>query len=225
MRLELPSRKEVATDWTEKGGRIAAVYPIHYPRELLRAFGVLPMEVWGPPGIRTASGNRHLQAYTCSIVRGGLSFLLDGGVEIADLIVVPHACDSLQGLGSLLIDFVDERQPVLTVYSPRGGGPEAKIDFLTRELGAVFERLVEIVGDRPDDAVLREATDREARADALLARLLSSRRSVDLGERDFYRLVRSREYLPAEQFMEIVEQRLGGLDLLVRPPRLGRTGS
>ncbi|MAE69304.1 MAG: hypothetical protein CME06_02420 [Gemmatimonadetes bacterium] len=215
-KLNLPSRKEVAADWKADGGRIAAVYPIHYPRELLRAFGVLPMEVWGPPGTRTASGDRHLQAYTCSIVRGGLSFLLDGGVDVADLIVVPHACDSLQGMGSMLIDFVDERRPVLTIYSPRGGSGVTRIDFLNRELAAVFEKLAEIVGEQPSAAALREAIDRETKADALLAQLLSSRRRIDLGERDFYRLVRSREYLPAEQFTRIVQgyltEPLGELD-------------
>jgi len=207
--LSLPSRKEVAAAWKQGGGRIAAVYPIHYSRELLRAFGILPMEVWGPPDLRTASGDRHLQAYACSIVRGGLSFLLDGGLEVADLIVVPHACDSLQGMGSLLTDLVAEPRPVLTLYCPRGGSLEARADFLVRELDAFFERLVEIAGVRPDEVALRQAIDREAEADACLARLLAARRNIELGERDYYRLVRSREYLPAERFTAIVGRHLG----------------
>ncbi len=99
---------------------VAAVFPIHYPRELLRAFGVLPVEVWGPPAVEADYGATHLQPYLCSIVRNGLSFLLAGGLDVVDLLVVPHACDSLQGLGSILLDFVTPRQPVLPIYLPRG---------------------------------------------------------------------------------------------------------
>ena len=45
------------------------MFPIHYPRPLLRAFGLLPVEVWGPPGVDATLGASRLQAYACSIVR------------------------------------------------------------------------------------------------------------------------------------------------------------
>jgi len=89
----------------------AAVYPIHHPRALWPAFGILPEEVWGPPGVDTGPGDAHLQAYTCDIIRNGLSFLLSGGLDETDLVVVPHGCDSLQGLGSVLLDFVRSHKP------------------------------------------------------------------------------------------------------------------
>lgn len=103
----IPHRSEVIRAHKEKGGSVAAVLPIHYPRALLRAFNVLPVEVWGPPGPQPGRGAGHLQSYVCSIVGNALGFLLSGGLEETDVVVVPHACDSLQGLGSLLIDFID----------------------------------------------------------------------------------------------------------------------
>jgi benzoyl-CoA reductase/2-hydroxyglutaryl-CoA dehydratase subunit BcrC/BadD/HgdB len=110
----IAARHEVISTHRERGGRIAAVLPVFAPRALLRAFGFLPVEVWGPPGIPIAGGGSHLQPYVCSIVRNTLSFLLSGGLDATDLVLVPHACDSLQGLGSILLDFVKPRQPVLT---------------------------------------------------------------------------------------------------------------
>lgn len=203
----LPTRKATVRDEKARGGRIAAVYPIFYSRELLRAFDVLPMEVWGPPGTDTTLGDAHLQAYTCSIARGGLAFLLSGGLDDTDLVLVPHACDSLQGLGSVLSDFVDAGRPVLTQYLPRGPlGPS--IDFLAAELARLYERLAEITGRRPDDATLRIAIEREERADAALAELLAARRRFDVDDRTFYRLVRAREYLPAEDFSGRVKDAL-----------------
>ena len=204
---ELPSRREVVERHRRDGGRIAAVYPIHYPRALFRAFGVLPMEVWGPPKRSTTLGDAHLQAYTCSIVRGGLSFLLSGGLDSTDVILVPHACDSLQGLGSLLIDFVAPKQPVLTLYCPRG--PEASsLAFLDAELRRLHQRLAEITGERPDDGALLALVKEDEKADAALSSLLAERRAFDVGERDFYRLVRSREFLPAEDFTRLANAAL-----------------
>jgi benzoyl-CoA reductase/2-hydroxyglutaryl-CoA dehydratase subunit BcrC/BadD/HgdB len=189
---------------------VAAVLPIHYPRALLRAFDILPVEVWGPPGVDVTHGAAHLQPYVCSIVRNALSFLRSGGLEVVDLIVVPHACDSLQGFGSLLIDFVRPEQPVLPLYIPRGKRALDK-EFLAAELRALYQRLESHTGRSPDAQQLADCIQREEAADRLLPHLRE--RSTDLGldAETYYRLVRSREYLPAEDFVALAE------GLLARP--------
>jgi len=196
------------------GGRVAAVFPIHAPRAILRAFGVLPVECWGPPVPDTSSGDAHLQSWTCSIVRCGLSALLDGRLDVADILVVPHACDALQGLGSLLLDLLPPRQPVIPFYLPRCGGDAA---FLAEELRAVAARLAEITGLRPTDADLRDAVLREETADAALARLLDARPRIPLSNVAFQAVVRSREYVPSEMFPTLVEAALA----LPDPPPTG----
>lgn|GEM_PF-2448883 len=118
--LTLPSRAQTIREHKERGGRAAAVLPIHYPRALFYAFDVLPVEVWGPPGIDATRGMAHIQPYVCSVARNALSFLLSDGVGDVDLIVAPHTCDSMQGLGSILIDFIQPRQPTLPIYLRRG---------------------------------------------------------------------------------------------------------
>ncbi len=210
-------RKAAIGTHLEGGGRIAAVFPVHGPRALLRAFGYLPTEVWGPPGVDTTSGDVHLQAYTCSIVRSGLAALLDGTFSAAEVLVVPHTCDSLQGLGSLLLDFVKPGVPVLPLYLPKGTD-EAAVAYLAAELGALYSRLAEITGERPSDEDLLEATKREEAADEALAELLEARAHLDLSEPEVFALARSREYLPAEVFTLSVKEALAE----VRPePRSG----
>ena len=184
---------------------MAAVLPIHYPRSLLRAFNVLPIEVWGPPQIDAGLGAAHLQAYVCSIVRNALAFLLSGGLEVTDLIVVPHACDSLQGLGSILIDFIQPRQDVLPLYLPRGNG-ERHIGYLIDELRAMYERLSKTTQRAPGDEELMASIQREETADELLAELHQQRGK--LTTYDFYRLIRTREYLPAGGFIELAKEAL-----------------
>src|SRR5574341_1771570 len=219
----IPRRSEAIRSYKEHGGHVAAVLPIHYPRALLRAFNILPVEVWGPPRVDTSHGVAHLQPYVCSIARNALSFLQSGGLDVADLIVVPHTCDSLQGLGSLLIDFVHPKQPVFPIYLPRGRRA-SDTRFLADEFRSLYLRLKEFTRDAPSDDELMACIRREEAADRLLATLHRCRRTLLLTQVEFYRLIRSREYLPAETFSDLagsvlaqtVEARpVGGVPILL----------
>jgi benzoyl-CoA reductase/2-hydroxyglutaryl-CoA dehydratase subunit BcrC/BadD/HgdB len=203
--LTIPSRKETIERFQAEQGRIAAVLPIHSPRALLRAFGFLPVEVWGPPRVDPSQGAAHVQAYVCSIARNALSFVLSGGLEVADLILVPHACDSLQGLGSLLLDFLRPQQPVSPLYLPRGRGTSGQ-RFLVEELKALYRELVEMTGEAPTEGELMDCIRREEAADARLAELHRCRQRLPLTQLELYRLIRAREYLPAESFSSLAEE-------------------
>ena len=231
MPMDIPRRMEVIHAFREQGGSIAAVLPIYYPRELLRAFNLLPVEVWGPPGLNANQGKVHLQPYVCSIVQNALAFLQSGGLDGVEAILVPHACDSLQGLGSILIDFIPvfgkhgftkHRQPVLTLYLPRGKRA-SDIDFLANELRSIYHRLAEITSRSPTDIEIMACIHREETADGWLACLHHLRRNLPLTDTSLYRLIRSREYLPAEKFSKLAESVLaqvsgenrGGIPILL----------
>jgi benzoyl-CoA reductase/2-hydroxyglutaryl-CoA dehydratase subunit BcrC/BadD/HgdB len=205
---EIPSRSEVAWKHKARDGLVAGVLPIHYPRELLRAFNILPMEIWGPPQVDATYGSAHVQPYICSVVRNALSFLKTAVQDTVDLVVVPHACDSLQGLGSLLLDFVQPEQPVIPLYLPRGSRGAA-LDFLADELRSVYTRLEAITDKSPCGADLMESVRREEQADGLLVRIHQRRRDIPLTDFEFYRLIRAREFLPAEEFSLLAERALG----------------
>ena len=209
--LQIPGRREVMRIHKERGGLVAAVFPIHYPRALLRSFGILPVEVWGPPGVDTTPGDAHLQAYTCNIVRNGLSFLLSGGLDDVDLILVPHGCDSLQGLGSVLLDFTRPRQPVLTLYLPRGDADDGgrSIGFFADEFRSLGASLSAIAGRNPTDPEILAFVTQEESADELRSELFRERRRLPLTDREFYTVLRSREFLPAEEFIRVARNALG----------------
>lgn len=200
----LPSRKEIIQRVKDKGEHIAAVMPIFYPRELLRAYGFQPIEVWGPPNI-IASEHQHFQSYACPIVRNATSFLLNGGLDQTDLIFVPHTCDSLQGMGAVLLDFIKPEQAVLTLYHPRSQR-ESDLVFLVAELKRLAEELSKLSGNQPSFDELTGAINREEMADKALKSLYDNRPQLALSDREFYQLVRSREYLPAEDFILQFEQ-------------------
>lgn len=188
----------------DAGYRIAAVLPVHYPRALLRACGFHPVEVWGPTRVDARGGDLRFQAYTCAIVRHAVSLLSEGKLDHADVLLVPHTCDALQGMGSVLADFMKPRQRVLTLYHPRGDGPAA-LAFLIDELRRLQAELTTCGGREPTEADWEEAWRVEAAADAALAALYRDRARLPLSDREFYTLVRTREYLPAEEFTALAD--------------------
>jgi len=214
--VSIPSRTQTIKTFKEGGGQIAAVLPIHYSRSLFRAFNILPVEVWGPPQVASGQAAAHLQTYVCSICHNALSFLQQGGLDVADLIVVPHACDSLQGLGSVLLDYVKPAKPVIPIYIPRDKR-QSDLEFLAAEFKAIYEQLVEITGHQPGEADLSTSIDREEKADDTLLKLHQNNRYLPLTNADIYQIIRSREYLPAEDFIRIAEGVLAQSQEAIRP--------
>lgn len=202
--MPIPTRTEAIAGARHRGDLVAAVLPIHYPRALFRAHRVHPVEIWAPPRQDPAAGNVHFQAYACAIVRHGTALLLEGPARDVDLILVPHTCDALQGMGSVLLDFVKPRQPVLTLYHPRARRPSDR-EFLVQELRRLGARLAEVTGRHPDEAELHAAIDTEECATARLADLCTGRAGARLPDRERFALIRSREYLPAETFVGLVD--------------------
>ena len=200
--MEIPTRADVIKKYKDGGGQVAAVFPVHYPRSLFRAFDILPVEVWGPPGRDTTSGDAHLQAYACSIVRSSLSFLLDKGLDSVDMLVSPHACDSLQGFASTLLDFIKPDQPVFPLYIPRNEG-DAALGYFAKEIKHLYDGLSKLTGKKPTEEELMNCIEREEQADEVLRRLFDERTTLDLDETAFFRVARSREFLPAEEFTSL----------------------
>ena len=117
---------------------------------------------------------------------------------------MPHGCDSLQGLASVMQKFVEPVRPVLPFYLPRGTRA-CDIEFLAAELRALEQALRPITGRTPSDAEILEAVLREEEADARTRHLLTDHLPTTGDVQGLYRLLRTREYLPAEEYLALTE--------------------
>lgn len=204
LHIDIPSRKEVIEKAKSEGKKIAAIYPIHYPRELFRSFDIQPIEVWGPPKTDTKKANAHLQSYICSVVQSGLAFYLEKQLDIADIIAVPHSCDSLQGLGSIFKDFINPKHELITIYLPREKNKE-NVEFLSNELKRIYKQLSGFCGFSPSNEKLIEEIKKEEEIDEIVVKFYKSRENLPLSSREFYTILRSREYLPPDEFKSKLE--------------------
>ena len=197
------SRTETLDRARTRGLKVLGALPYHYPRALVRAHGFHPMEVWAPGSATSESGARHFQAYACSIVTRGTAFLVDGGFDLVDAVLVPHGCDALQGMGSVLRDFVAARPPVLTLYAPRTRRPVDR-GYLVAEYQRLGASLVAAGGRTPTVQDWADAFAVEGAADQALRDVYRARDRCSLSDREFHDVVRSREYLLPEDFAEVV---------------------
>lgn len=70
------------------------------PEEFILAAGAHPFRISGES--ESLSGaDAHIQAYSCSMVRGMLEDGLSGKLDFSDGVVFPHACDSIQRLSDI----------------------------------------------------------------------------------------------------------------------------
>lgn len=202
---QLPRRGDYARQWRERGNKVCAVFPAQYPKELLWAHGVLPMEVWDPP-LESVRAPGHLQPYICSVVRQGLELLLAGGLDEVGAILFPHTCDSLQNLASLVADYLEPPAPSLFFYNPKAPFAAAAKGFYLAQLRALEDDLSLIFGPAPPDA-LEQALAWSRSLAGLYGRAYARRAAGELavGAAEFYQVLRGGEYLHPQDYLPLLQ--------------------
>jgi bzd-type benzoyl-CoA reductase N subunit len=90
-----------ARDWKAlTQSKIVGYFCSYAPEEIIWAAGALPYRILGG-GQTMARADAHLQAYSCSLVRGALDDALTGRLDFLDGTVFPHTCDSIQRLSDI----------------------------------------------------------------------------------------------------------------------------
>jgi len=84
----------------DKGRKIIGYFCSYTPEEIIYAAGLHPMRLFGSKtDIHMAE--KHLQSYSCSLVRGAMADVLSGRLSFLDGTVFPHTCDSIQRLSDI----------------------------------------------------------------------------------------------------------------------------
>ena len=197
-------REYVERQKREHGRRTLAVLPVHYPKELLTAHGLLAVELWGPPGPPRSADAGRLQSYVCAVVRNALAFLASGGADVADGVLFPHTCDSLQGLATLAPDFGGWGKKSFVFQHPRGPDRPVARTFLAAELRSFSHELEQWTGQAMKPERLSWAVRLHGEIDEARAALLGGRARLPLSDTELYALLRRGEWLwPEEHLTEL----------------------
>lgn len=202
-----PNRNDyLRTQKASYGRRVFGVFPGHYPRELLWAFDILPVEIWDPP-IETRRADAHLQSYICPVARRGLELILDAGARGLDGVLFPHLCDTLQNLASLTAHYLKPDVPVDFFYTPKSTCMAPAMKYHVQQTRAFAGRLAGRFGPLdPDRFAARSAQSLEL--DGALKTLYDLRAEGRLrcSNKGFYRFIRQTEYLHPDDFLPRIER-------------------
>ncbi len=192
----------------DRGRRVLAVLPIYFPRPLLTALDVVAAELWGPPGPPRGPAAARVQTYVCAVARNALAFLSSGGADVADGVLFPHTCDSIQGLATIAKDLGGWKKRSFTLLHPKGPSRQSARTYLLAELRGLARELGEWTGRSLEPKRLSEAIELHAEIDSLRAELLTRRARLALSDRALYQLLRRGEFLwPEDHLAELRDAR------------------
>jgi benzoyl-CoA reductase subunit C len=145
---------EYARGWKKDNGQPVIGYFCSYaPEEIMLAAGCLPYRIFGS-GKRIRLADSHLQAYSCSLVRGAMEDVLGGDLDFLDGTVFPHTCDSIQRLSDMWrmnagLDFH------LDVVLPVKLDNEISRDYMAQVLKKFRDELEQALGVKVGDDKIR----------------------------------------------------------------------
>ena len=179
-------------------------FPVLYPREVVTALGLCAWERWsaqlGDYGVDAGK----LQGYLCPTVRGAQAILAHGdhGAQAA---VIPHTCDSMQGLAAIARSSPDWGIPVVTFRHPRGSDRPSSRLFLREEVEAFIATLETIFDRKLDMARLTDAIALHRELETVLGRILRARSWLPVSDDELYGTLRKLTWLhPEDMLAELV---------------------
>ncbi len=124
-----------ARSWKQKHHKsVVGFFCSYAPEEILLAADVLPFRILGTSK-QISLADAHLQAYSCSLVRGALEDALSGDLDFLSGTVFPHTCDSIMRLSDMWrmnLGFDFHLDLVLPVKLNRQNAREYLVDVLKK---------------------------------------------------------------------------------------------
>jgi benzoyl-CoA reductase/2-hydroxyglutaryl-CoA dehydratase subunit BcrC/BadD/HgdB len=204
-----PPRKEYLKTQKEVHGRhLLGVFPAQYPREILWAFNILPVEIWDPP-LEVSNAGAHLQPYICSVVKLGLELILQGKCADLDGFLFPHTCDSIQNLTSIVTDYLGLEKPCYFFYHPKQPYKDSARSYYRDHLKYLVSRLENQWGPL-DRTELRKRIKQGQEVASLLGKIYDQRArgQLDSTNWEFYRVIRQGEFLHPDDYIPLLQQYL-----------------
>ena len=182
------------------------VLPALYPREILWAFDIMPVEIWDPPG-EILHANAHLQTTICPVVKRSLEFILKEPDIVNAGYLFPHTCDSLQNLGTQVKDLIGVQVPVYTFYNPKGSFNATTRKYYSDILSNFIQTLEETFGVL-DPHKLQQACELSHRIDSRLIQLQAARKTnrLELSNTEYFELMRAQEFLQPDDYIALLEK-------------------
>jgi benzoyl-CoA reductase subunit C len=212
-----------AQQWKDRTRRpVIGTLCSYAPEEIIAAGGGLPLRLLAS-GAGDQGADAHLQAYSCSLVRGVLGDWIQGRLDVLEGVVFAHTCDSMQRLSDIWRLGPRERFHADVVWPVTVGGPGAEtyaveiLKSFAAAYGAHFESSIDA------DALARAAALYNRIRDGM-RRLYVLRRQWPgrISGRDLLAVMRAAMVMDRGLLADALEELLAALELQSGPPAEGK---
>jgi bzd-type benzoyl-CoA reductase N subunit len=216
----LQELRDIATDpkayvkeWKQKtGGKVVGTLCSYAPEELILAGGALAFRIVGGSGA-ISRADAHLQAYSCSLVRGALEEALDGRFDFLDGVIFPHTCDTIQRLSDIWRMNANtgfHLDVVLPVKLNTDSARQYMAEVLTNARAELEDRLGKTIAD----ADIRKAIDVYNGIRSIMQRLygLRAEKPAVIPGSDVHAIVRASMVMDRREFLEKITKAVDALE-------------
>jgi len=205
-------------EWKQRtGGHAVGIMPIYFPKEILHAAGLLPVELFGGGDmIDVVKGDSFYQSYICHLPRSMIDLGLSGKLNVISGLICPFTCDVIRnftGVWGLL--FPD--QYVRFFDQPQNFAPEIGGEYLISQLKEIAEFL-EQIGEKVTPARLNRSIELYNQNRKLLRKLYQLRadKPWQIPTFEVYLLMRAGSVMEVTEFNQFLT------DYMETVPRMDR---
>jgi bzd-type benzoyl-CoA reductase N subunit len=194
--------KAYARSWKARtGGKVVGTLCSYAPEELILAAGALGFRLVGGSGA-LSKADAHLQAYSCSLVRGALEDALSHRLDFLDGTIFPHTCDSIQRLSDIW-RMNAKTGFHLDVVLPVKLNTASARDYMTAVMRKARSGLENMLDNPISDDDLRQAVDTYNRIRATMKTLYAIRRERPgaIAGRDMHAIARAAMVMDRHDFL------------------------
>lgn len=203
---------QMVHDWKQStGGKAVGWLPIHCPREIVHAAGMLPVGLWGG-AVTINKAGEYLQAFCCSVMKAVMELALNGAYRELDAIISPNTCDTMRCI-PLMLKLAVPHPPVVGLVLPDHRKIEAGIQYTAQEYRHLAQELQVICGTKVTDAALEQSIDLYNRHGQLMREFLKTSQDHLNVITPYYRhmILKSSLFVPVERHMRWLEELLDEL--------------
>lgn len=197
--------KSYARQWkAATGGRVVGTLCSYAPEELILAAGALGFRIVGGSGA-ISKADAHLQAYSCSLVRGALEDALSGRLDFLDGALFPHTCDSIQRLSDIWRLNAGTGFHLDVILPVKLNTASAR-DYMTAVMRKARRDLEKLLDSTISDDDLRQAVETCNRIRARMTTLYTLRRDRPgvIAGRDMHAITRAAMVMDRHDFLEAI---------------------
>jgi bzd-type benzoyl-CoA reductase N subunit len=193
-------------------GAIVGSFCSYAPEEIILAAGALGYRIFGTD-LAISRADAHMQAYSCSLVRGALEEALAGRLDFLDGVVFPHTCDSIQRLSDIW------RMNVKSCFHtdlimPVKLNTDSAREYMAAVLDKFRQTLEAKLGKSITTADLEAAVETGNRIRAAMRAVYTARMKTPglLKGADLHAMVKAAMVMDRAEFLELAENLLENLE-------------